>query len=149
MQHLAVLTNLDIAETSRSSINYSVVFQHRREFPTWHAHNRCYGHVEDYGKGPIVESLAVVGTNIPAHIRDHCLLEELTQTLGLLGDACHYRPSLFCDGAGTYDTDLTEADEILLRTLYDPRLKSGMTAAEAMPIARRVIAELTAAAPDK
>ncbi len=37
--------------------------------------------------------------------------------------------------------ELTEADKILLRTLYDPRLKPGMTKAEAMPIARQIIAE--------
>ena len=57
-------------------------------------------------------------------------------------DACHYRPSLFCE----YDrvAAMTPADQILLRTLYDRRLTPGMARDDARPIFRQIIAELVA-----
>jgi hypothetical protein len=48
------------------------------------------------------------------------------------------RPSIFNDD-GEFAL-LTEHDEHLLRILYDPRLKPGMTAEEAMPLVRRIVA---------
>jgi len=36
-------------------------------------------------------------------------------------------------------------DKIMVRTLYDARLKPGMTRAEAMPIVRQIIPELVTA----
>ena len=37
---------------------------------------------------------------------------------------------------------LTRHDEYLLRILYDPRLEYGMTAAEGMPVVRRIVEEI-------
>ncbi|WP_372802367.1 DUF2927 domain-containing protein, partial [Paracoccus seriniphilus] len=37
---------------------------------------------------------------------------------------------------------LTRHDELLLQILYDPRLRPGMTAAEATPIVRSIATEL-------
>lgn len=87
---------------------------------------------------------AVIGIGVgEGRSRDqlsHCILEEIAQAAGLANDACHYRPSLFCEGELV--TAMTPADRVLLRTLYDPRLRPGMTRAEAMPIAREIIREL-------
>ena len=52
--------------------------------------------------------------------------------MGLPNDSPQARPSLFND-----DLEfalLTEHDAILLRMLYDPRLRPGMTADEARPL---------------
>ena len=94
-----------------------------------------------YDGAPDVISGAIIliGTDIPKDQMRHCIAEELVQIRGLPNDACHYRPSLFCESDLVYK--LTEADKILLRTLYDSRLRPGMTKAEAMPIARQIIAE--------
>ena len=73
-------------------------------------------------------------------MRSSCLQEELVQALGLGNDHSDVRPSIFND-----DEEfalMTRHDEYLLRILYDPRLKSGMTAEEAMPIVREIIADL-------
>ncbi len=70
----------------------------------------------------------------------HCLAEELTQSMGLRDDACDYRPSLFCEGDSHLHAP-TNADRLMLRTLYDPALQPGMTKDIAMPIARRLIRE--------
>jgi hypothetical protein len=37
---------------------------------------------------------------------------------------------------------MTRHDEDLLRILYDPRLKAGMSADEAMPVVHRIVEEL-------
>ena len=88
-------------------------------------------------------AMVVIASELPQEHRRHCLLEEFVQSLGLPNDHCAYRPSLFCDRDRVLE--LQPADEILLRTLYSPRLRPGMTRAEAMPIARELISELWAA----
>ncbi|MEQ8246082.1 MAG: DUF2927 domain-containing protein [Alphaproteobacteria bacterium] len=69
-----------------------------------------------------------------------CTHEELAQLIGPANDACHYRPSIYC-GRDVIER-FTDADKIILRTTFDPRLRSGMTRAEGMPIARQLIREL-------
>lgn len=90
--------------------------------------------------GRIMAGAIAIGIDIPESQRRHCILEELVQVLGLPNDACHYRPSLFCEHDRVFE--LTRSDAILLRTLYDDRLQVGMPQSEAMAIARTVIAEL-------
>ncbi|MEQ8246093.1 MAG: DUF2927 domain-containing protein [Alphaproteobacteria bacterium] len=70
----------------------------------------------------------------------HCTYEELAQLIGPANDACHYRPSIFCDS--DFPEAYTDADKIILRTTFDPRLRKGMTREEGMPIARQIIREL-------
>ena len=69
-----------------------------------------------------------------------CLYAELFQAVGPANDACHYRPSLFCDGE--VNQTPTWADRIIMRATFDPRLRVGMKPPEAMPIARQIIREL-------
>lgn len=71
-----------------------------------------------------------------------CMIEEVTQGLGIPGyiDSADggIAESIFNDRIGW--TDLTPVDKIIIKTLYDPRLKPGMNREQAMPIVRRVIA---------
>lgn len=92
--------------------------------------------------GRIAAGAIAIGIDIPESQRDHCILEEIVQVLGLPNDACHYRPSLFCEDDRVFA--LTRADQILLRTLYDRRLTPGMARDEARPIFREIIGELMA-----
>lgn len=74
-------------------------------------------------------------------MRQSCFHEEIAQGLGVPNDDPRARPSIFND-----DDEfalLTAHDEMLLKMLYDPRLKPGMTAEEARPIARAIAQELT------
>jgi hypothetical protein len=86
----------------------------------------------------IVAGLAVIGSETSGILRRACLHEEIVQALGLANDHPDVRPSIFNDD-GEFAL-LTEHDEHLLRILYDPRLKPGMTAEEAMPLVRRIVA---------
>lgn len=69
-----------------------------------------------------------------------CIAEETTQVLGLLNDFDEVADSLFNDRGAA--RDLTALDELLLRILYHPSLRPGMTPAEALPAAATLLPEL-------
>ena len=71
-------------------------------------------------------------------LRRSCFEEELAQVMGTGNDHDDVRPSLFNDR--NEFALLTDHDQDLIRILYDPRLKSGMTRSEAMPIVREIVA---------
>jgi hypothetical protein len=76
----------------------------------------------------------------PELLRSNCIHEELAQAMGLANDSRQARPSIFND-----DQEfalLTRHDELLLRILYDPRLRTGMTIEEATPIVQQIAGEL-------
>ena len=66
--------------------------------------------------------------------------EELAQGLGLANDYPLARPSIFNDN-DEFGL-LTTHDELLLKMLYDKRLRPGMTPVEAAPIVSRIATEL-------
>ncbi|MBZ4021575.1 hypothetical protein CKO11_03770, partial [Rhodobacter sp. TJ_12] len=85
-------------------------------------------------------AVAVIRAEHPPTLRRSCVHEELAQGMGLANDYPHARPSIFND-----DEEfalLTRHDELLLRMLYDPRLRPGMTEAEARPIITTIATEL-------
>ena len=89
----------------------------------------------DYGT-----AIAVIRSEHPPLLRRPCIHEELAQGMGLGNDSPRARPSIFND-----DDEfalLTTHDEMLLKILYDPRLKPGMTAEQALPIVEQKAAQL-------
>lgn len=86
------------------------------------------------------KAVAVIRAEHPDLLRTSCFHEELAQGLGLANDSPQARPSIFND-----DEEfalLTRHDELLLQMLYDDRFVTGMSAAEAAPIARAIAKEL-------
>jgi hypothetical protein len=73
-------------------------------------------------------AVAIVRAEHPDVMRASCIQEELAQGLGLSNDCREAWPSIFNDDQEF--AFLTRRDEILLKMLYDPHLKSGMTADE-------------------
>jgi AcrR family transcriptional regulator len=100
----------------------------------------CFGYFHANGRKDIDEITAV----IPSFISDDeiraCVVEEVTQAIGLPNDSDSAEPSIFNDD-DLYQ-DLTWQDELLLRVLYDPRVRSGMTRTEFEPLARQIVDEL-------
>jgi hypothetical protein len=89
-------------------------------------------------------AVAVIRAEHPDLLRRSCYHEEIAQGLGLPNDSPEARPSIFND-----DDEfalLTTHDEKLMQMLYDPRLRPGMSPAQARPILRRIAAGLTAGA---
>jgi len=89
----------------------------------------------DYGT-----AIAVIRSEHPDLMRLSCIHEEIAQGMGLGNDDPRARPSIFND-----DDEfalLTRHDEMLLKILYDPRLRPGMRADAALPVVRERAAEL-------
>ena len=85
-------------------------------------------------------AVALIRAEHPDLLRLACIHEELAQGLGLPNDSRQARPSIFND-----DDEfglLTTHDEMLLRILYDARLRAGMSPEDAAPIAREIATEL-------
>lgn len=104
-----------------------------------------YCAVAAYAAGPnantYTAAVAVIRSENPDLLRLSCIHEELAQGLGLANDSPAARPSIFND-----DDEfalLTRHDELLLKLLYDKRLRPGMNAAEAQPTVRKIARELT------
>ena len=70
-----------------------------------------------------------------------CVVEELTQVLGLPNDSDKVYPSIFNDHST--DVFLTGLDLLLLRMLYDPRISHGMEEAALRPLLHSIAAEIT------
>ncbi len=85
-------------------------------------------------------AFAVIRAEHPDLLRLSCIHEEVAQGLGLANDSPRARPSIFND-----DEEfalLTTQDELMLRMLYSPALRPGMTEAEARPIIDALAARL-------
>lgn len=85
-------------------------------------------------------AVAIIRSEHPDRLRLACIHEELAQGLGLANDHPQVRPSIFNDDEEF--SLLTRHDELLLRILYDARLRPGMAAAEAAPVVREIAREL-------
>ncbi|MFC3628121.1 DUF2927 domain-containing protein [Paracoccus angustae] len=107
------------------------------------ADNFCTVFAYSRGAAPVYSNaVALIRAELPPLLQSSCIHEELAQGMGLANDSPDARPSIFND-----DEEfalLTRHDELLLKILYDPRLRPGMTRAEAEPIVRRIAAELLA-----
>lgn len=94
--------------------------------------------------GVYTRAFAVVRAEHPDLLRLSCIHEEIAQGLGLPNDSPRARPSIFND-----DEEfalLTRMDEDMLRILYDPALRPGMSLEEARPIVFDLAARITGGA---
>ena len=87
-------------------------------------------------------ALTIIRGELPDLLRLSCIHEELAQSLGLIADHPRARPSIFNDNEEF--ALLTRQDELMLRMLYDRRLRPGMSLTEARPIVEVMAAELLA-----
>ncbi|UWR21561.1 DUF2927 domain-containing protein [Sulfitobacter sp. S190] len=92
------------------------------------------------GANVYTAAVAVIRAENPELLRLSCIHEELAQGMGLANDSPEARPSIFND-----DDEfalLTRHDELLLKMLYDDRLRPGLSADEARPTVRAIASEL-------
>ncbi|SIS43574.1 DUF2927 domain-containing protein [Neptunomonas antarctica] len=69
-----------------------------------------------------------------------CIVEELTQVMGLPRDSDRVYPSVFNDK--TPDDLLTGLDDILLRVLYDPRMRAGLNRKQVLNVTPDIVKDL-------
>ncbi|MBT3789108.1 MAG: DUF2927 domain-containing protein [Alphaproteobacteria bacterium] len=111
------------------------------------AKGRCYFLTYHMPDGKLVKAMIVVNSELPDINIRHCLLEEMAQSLGLPNDSPYVSPSLFNDREERQD--LSQIDKVLIRTLYDKRMKAGMPREEALQTAHKIISRLMGKASKK
>jgi hypothetical protein len=92
------------------------------------------------GGAELTEAVAIIRAEHPDLTRLACYHEEIAQGLGLSADSPLARPSIFND-----DQEfalLTHLDRLLIRLHHDPRLRPGMTARQAEPLALAIASAL-------
>lgn len=97
----------------------------------------CLGQIRFNRRAEITNGTVVIPVNRAANRGKlaACVIEEVTQMLGLINDSRHVHPTVFSDV--TDDEFLTGLDFLLLKLLYSPGVVSGMTHAQASPEIRR------------
>lgn len=103
--------------------------------------NYCAVFAYSNGNSPVYsQAVALIRAELPPRLRRSCVHEELAQGMGLANDSPLVRPSVFNDDEEF--AYLTRHDELLLKILYDPRLRPGMSEPEARPIVLQIAREL-------
>lgn len=85
---------------------------------------RCFFLIWPSRDWAVQKARIVINSNLEEEHINHCLLEELVQSLGLPNDSDRLRPSVFNESAML--TELSDLDRVLIRTMYDPRIEPGM-----------------------
>ncbi len=166
-QRLARLTKADMAMSDGPGVNFLVLFMSSAEreafadqvsarYPSFapavmnalrdtpldiFCTTYAFGTPGDASKYSAV--MILIRAEHPPLTRLSCVHEEMAQAMGLPNDSPDARPSLFNNSVEF--ALLTEHDEILLRMLYDPRLRPGMTAAEVRPLLPAIARDAVAA----
>ena len=87
-------------------------------------------------------AIAVFPDHHPKRIMRACVVEELTQIMGLPNDSVIVEASIFNDRSQFLE--LTANDRMLLRVLYDPRITYAMPRQRALQLVRTITIELGA-----
>ena len=69
----------------------------------------------------------------------HLLREELTQSLGLAKDSNQYSESIFQQAFSTKTTQYAQIDEDLIRLLYHPDMRTGLSESQVDAVLREII----------
>ncbi|WP_100753047.1 DUF2927 domain-containing protein [Vibrio salilacus] len=105
-----------------------------------HVHGAiCKAGYQVSGDGAIFQAAVIIPVD---QAREHgkllaCIVEEITQVLGLPNDSEYAYPSIFNDE--TAEDLLSPLDVVLLKLLYEPQLKPGMNEQQVRDVIRPLI----------
>ena len=88
----------------------------------------------------IVQAVAFIPLDRGATVVRQCIIEEMSQAMGLPNDNDDVDPSIFNDHSPYIE--LTDKDILLLRMLYHPAMRLGMTPPQVRRAGPRVLADL-------
>ena len=102
----------------------------------------CVSQIGAKGNGEIVRGFILIPVDRASERGKllSCIVEELTQSLGLINDSPDLYPSIFNDESN--NQMMTSLDWLLLRALYDTELHAGMTLDEVRRKVPQVLARL-------
>ena len=90
-----------------------------------------------YDEDVIYDAIICIRTDIDQHLRNSVILEELYNGLGPVQDT-DLRTDSIIYSAYSEPQELTDMDELILKLLYHPELKCGMSAAECEAVIRKL-----------
>mgnify|MGYP000152544613 CR=1 FL=1 len=156
LQHLIDITGVDIkAVKQKSKANLLIVFstekrlenellnefkiKSKRQRNQLFRHSVCLAHFSINPDNSIRKAIVIIPVD---RARAHakllaCIVEELTQIMGLPNDSDKVFPSIFNDKS--FNDLLTGLDYLLLKMLYHPMVKVGMTKAAVAPVIAKII----------
>ena len=154
--HLAAISGHDIAVTDDpGAANTTVVFEREShldmvksdyfepdfDIRTVMQTNLCIGQYRSNSDYEITSAVVVIPIDrVMSRGRlKACVIEELTQVLGLPNDSDDVYPSIFNDRS--LDIELTAQDILLVKLLYDPRLSAGMARDKVLDEVRTILRE--------
>lgn len=157
-QHLADITGLAIhPATSEAAANFVVVLTsedrldadllrlYRTDSVLQHEalmrHSMCLVTFATERRGSIVRAVAMIPVDRARARGDlvSCMVEELTHAMGLANDSTKNIPSIFSRQSGY--AFLSGLDYLMLKMLYDPRVKAGMNEKTVRPILQAIAEE--------
>jgi hypothetical protein len=141
LQQLSAITGHPIASVSKDQANLNIIFTDEARLATYlqqdmqltgnmlrklSRNSVCIAHFSVNGRSEIISGLVIIPVD---RARAHakllaCVVEELTQIMGLPNDDVAVFPSIFNDRS--YDDFLSGLDYILLKLLYQQDLRPGM-----------------------
>jgi hypothetical protein len=127
---------------SANDANFTLVFENVDVFRIGSVERRanCYMNARyDEGTGRMTSATLHINMAKPNDI-DRCIVHEILHGFGLLNHP-HRLHSVLSYYTQRIAHDLTEADIVMLQTLYDPRLKPGMRRLQALQVADSIIEE--------
>lgn len=155
LNHLHSITGLPIVSASANqAANLLIVFGReanlkndlRQYFGVKSANmlqnNVCLGSFSTAGKGVIDHAVIIIPVDRArenAKLLD-CIVEQLSQIMGLPNDSEKVFPSIFNDRS--VDHLLSGLDYVMLKVLYDERLKPGMSLSKAAPLVNAIVDDL-------
>lgn len=156
MQHLAAITGLSVTPTARiDKANLHIIFSSETALaadlqqdlginqPSLHQQlltdSVCLGRISVADNGQIQNAAILIPVD---RARAHgklmaCVVEELTQVLGLVNDSTAVYPSIFNDRS--FNDFLSGLDYLLLKLLYHPDLEAGMNREQLQPLVADIL----------
>ena len=98
----------------------------------------CFSSAHEDDNFVLRKAEIMITADIP-ELRQHCVVEEISQALGLLNDSTILFPSIFNDDSR--QQALSPWDELMFYAHYDPRIRPGMTINQAMPVIREIFVQ--------
>lgn len=155
LEQLAAITGHSIrrVETPQAANVHLLLLRQTDLAAVWRRHTHgeavphgalCLAQIDTDAQGTIERALVAIPVD-QARLHGRlvsCIVEELTQILGLPNDSERVFPSIFNDRST--DQLLSGLDLVLLTLLYDPRLDAGMGLKQVKAIAPKVIDEMAA-----
>lgn len=155
--HLADITGLSITAAEFEKANLKIIFSdeasletelqkdmglENRAFRARIMHDSvCLGRIAVAKDGSIHHATVLIPVDrARAHAKlMSCVVEELTQVLGLANDSTDVYPSIFNDRS--FNDFLTGLDYLLLKLMYEPRLKAGMSENQVRAVIHQIVME--------